>query len=69
MVKRYINPADYTLIEENKEAFTADYPDLFKALANGKVVEISNDKKNISKINIRENNFRKLEKYFKMKEN
>ncbi len=67
MVKRYINPADYTLIEENMAAFMADYPDLFKALANGKVVEINNDKnKNVARINIREDNFKKLEKLWKL---
>ena len=66
IVKNYIDPVDYTLIEENKEAFMADYPDLFKALANGKVVEINNKNNNSARINIRENVFRELENLWKL---
>ncbi len=60
--KGYIDPIDYTPIEENKDNFVQDYPDIFKALANGKVVEINKNKNNnVARINIRENVFRKLE--------
>lgn len=67
LVKRYINPVDHSFVEENKEAFMLDYPDLFKALSNGKVVEINGDKgKNTVKVHIRENNLKKLENLWKL---
>lgn len=64
-IKRFVNPADHSIVEENRAAFMLDYPEIFKALANGKVIEV-NKKKNLQYVNVRENNFRKLEKLWNL---
>lgn len=64
-VKRFVNPADHSIVEENREAFMLAFPDIFKALANGKVIEI-NKNASVQYINVRENVFRKLEKLWKL---
>lgn len=64
--KSYIDPVDYSLIEKNKEDFNKDYPDLFKALLNGKVIDINLTKnKSVERVNIRQENFKKLEDLWK----
>lgn len=64
-VKRFVNPVDHSIVEENREAFMLAYPDIFKALGNGKVIEI-NKNASVQYINVRENVFRKLEKLWKL---
>lgn len=64
--KSYIDPVDYSVIEENKEDFNRDYPDLFKALFNGKVIDVNSTKnKSVERVNIRKENFKKLEELWK----
>ena len=47
--------------------FAAEYPDLFKALANGKIIDINNvSKTDAPRISIREDVFRKLENLWKL---
>ncbi len=64
-VKQYVSPSDHSIIEDNREAFMMEYPDIFKALANGKVVEIKKNK-NIQQVGMRVENFRKLEKLWEL---
>lgn len=65
--KSYIDPVDFSLIEDNKEKFNQEYPDLFKALASGKVLDINAAKNNaVERVNIRVENFKKLEKFWKV---
>lgn len=64
-VKHYINPSDHSIIEDNREAFMSEYPDIFKALANGKVVEIKKNK-NVRQVGMRIENFHKLEKLWEL---
>ena len=59
-LKNYITLPNYDVVEENREKFMAEYPDLFKALANGKVVDV-NKSGSSEKIAVREQNFEKLE--------
>ncbi len=60
-VKHYVNPSDHSIIEDNRESFMNEYPDIFKALDNGKVVEIKKNK-NVQQVGMRVENFNKLEK-------
>ena len=61
--KKYVKPSTNELIEENKQKFMDEFPELFKALENGKVIDINKNKnKNVARINVRENNFKKIEK-------
>ncbi len=66
VLKYYITLPNYDVVEENREKFTEEYPDLFKALANGKVVDTNDRTKAVAKINVRENVFRKLERLWKL---
>lgn len=64
--KSYIDPVDFSLIEDNKDAFNQAYPDLFKALQNGKVLDINSvQNKKVERVNIRQDNFKKLEELWK----
>ncbi len=63
--KNYVEMFDGTIIEDNRVAFMNDYPDLFKALANGKVIEVNKNKK-VQYININESKFKKLEKLWNL---
>lgn len=64
-VKHYINPSDHSIVEDNREAFMSEYPDIFKALANGKVIDIKKNK-DAQQVGIRIENFRKLEKLWEL---
>lgn len=64
-VKHYINPSDHSIVEDNREAFMSKYPDIFKALDNGKVVEIKKNK-NVQQVGMRIENFHKLEKLWQL---
>ncbi len=67
IAKAFIDPIDFTLIEDKKDEFMLAYPDLFKALANGKIIDINKSKnQNTARIGIRENIFGKLEKLWKL---
>ncbi len=66
IVKNYIDPIDFTLIEENRESFTAEYPDLFKSLNNAKILDVNDKAKSVAKINVRESVFKKLERLWKL---
>ena len=64
LFKRYVQPIDFSIIEENKGAFAAEYPDLFKSLANGKIIEINRGSG--SRLNVRRGVFEKLEELWSM---
>ncbi len=60
VLKNYIELPNYDVIEENRESFIAEYPDLFKALKNGKVIDV-NGGGSSEKLAVRKENFEKLE--------
>jgi type III restriction enzyme len=60
VLKNYIELPNYDVIEENRESFIAEYPDLFKALKNGKVIDV-NGGGSSEKLAVRKYNFEKLE--------
>ena len=65
--KGYFSISQNALIEDKRAEFAAEYPDLFKALANGKIIDINNvSKTDAPRISIREDVFRKLENLWKL---
>lgn len=60
IVKDFIDPITYELIEENRAEFEQNFPDLFASLQEGKIVTIKKGSNDSEKVKIRKENYDKL---------